>query len=315
MAAAPRIITLIPSATEIVAALGLARHIVGRSHECDFPAEVVALPPLTRPRFSTDQSSAKIHESVSALLDQALGIYALDIETFARLAPTHIVTQTRCEVCSVSLAQVEEAAASLLGARPTILALAPMRLEDVFEDTRRVAQALGVTAEAERRIAEWRARLARLDQMVQPAGARPRGARPRIACIEWCAPLMSAGNWVPELVERAGGRDVLGRAGEHAPVIAADALLEADPDIVVFMPCGYDLERTEADARKLLADSRFGALSAFRAGRVYATDGNAYFNRPGPRLVDSAEILAEIIAPERCRFGHEGRGWRRLSLS
>ena len=310
MAAAPRIITLIPSATEIVAALGLARHIVGRSHECDFPAEVVALPPLTRPRFSTDQSSAKIHESVSALLDQALGIYALDIETFARLAPTHIVTQTRCEVCSVSLAQVEEAAASLLGTRPTILALAPMRLEDVFEDTRRVAEALGVTAQAERCIGEWRARLARLDQMVQPAGARP-----RIACIEWCAPLMSVGNWVPELVERAGGRDVLGRAGEHAPVIATEALLEADPDIVVFMPCGYDLERTEADARKLLAEPRWRALSAFRAGRLYASDGNAYFNRPGPRLVDSAEILAEIIAPERCRFGHEGRGWRRLSLS
>lgn len=306
----PRIVTLIPSASEIVAALGLLEHIVGRSHECDFPPGIETRPALTRPRFPTDRPSAAIHESIRVLLDAALGVYALDAEALARLAPTHIVTQTQCEVCAVSLAQVEAAAAQLVGSKPRIVALAPMRLDDLFEDVRRVACAIDVAERAEALVASWRARLDAVRRAARPGA----GARPRVACIEWCAPLMAAGNWVPEIVALAGGEAALGRAGAHAPVIAAEVLAQAEPDVLVFMPCGFDLARTEDDARTLLADKRLRRLRAVEEGRVFVTDGNAYFNRPGPRLVESVEIMAEILAPDRCRYGHEGTGFLPLRL-
>ncbi len=309
MSGLARIVTLVPSASELVAALGLMERIVGRSHECDFPPGIEARPALTRPRFATDQTSAAIHASVSALLDAALGVYALDADELARLKPTHIVTQTRCEVCAVSLDQVEAAAASLIGERPAIVALAPIGLDDLFHDARRVARALGAEAAAAALIEGWRGRLEAVRRRAADGGPAP-----RVACIEWCQPLMAAGNWVPELVTLAGGRDVLGRAGEHAPRIEPGQLVAADPDVLVFMPCGYGLKRTEAEARALLKEPRLFGLRAVREGEIYITDGNAYFNRPGPRLVDSAEILAEILAPRRARYGYEGRAWRRLLL-
>ncbi|MEE9300184.1 MAG: cobalamin-binding protein [Alphaproteobacteria bacterium] len=305
MKASPiRVVSLIPSATEIVASLGLAERLVGRSHECDWPAEVSHLPALTQPRFTTDRSNAEIHRSVTALLKAALGVYDLDVAELERLKPTHIVTQTQCDVCSVRLEEVEDAVASLSGRRAEIVALAPMRLADLFDDIRRVARALG--AEAEPVVSALEARLARLSAMTAA------GPKPRVACIEWLEPLMAAGTWVPELVEIAGGRCLFAEAGERAPWLEWDTLRNADPDVIVFMPCGFDSARTEAEL--LNAGARWRGLRAGQEGEVYAVDANRYFSRPGPRLIESAEVLAEILRPDLSGFGHEGDGWRRIPL-
>jgi iron complex transport system substrate-binding protein len=305
MKASPiRVVSLIPSATEIVASLGLAERLVGRSHECDWPAEVGHLPALTQPRFATDRSNAEIHRSVTALLKAALGVYDLDVAELERLKPTHIVTQTQCDVCSVRLEEVEDAVASLSGRRAEIVALAPMRLADLFDDIRRVARALGT--EAEPVVGALEARLARL------SATTAAGPKLRVACVEWIEPLMAAGAWVPELVEIAGGRCLFAEAGERAPWLEWGALRSADPDVIVFMPCGFDIARTEAEL--LDASAPWRGLRAAQEGEVYAVDANRYFSRPGPRLVESAEVLAEILRPELPGFGHEGDGWRRIPL-
>ena len=302
----PRIASLVPSATEIVAALGLAGSIVARSHECDWPPAVAQAPACTRARIDTTLPSGTIHEEVGALLGAALSLYDLDTDILRAARPSHIVTQDQCAVCAVDLPVVEAAAAQFLEAPVEIVSLAPMRLGDVWDDIARVGAALGVDA------APVRAGLrARVDAIAE----RARGLRPaRVLAVEWSDPPMAAGNWVPELVAAAGGIDILGAEGGNAPTIGADAVRAADPDAIVLMPCGYDLARTLADGRALLADPAWAGLRAVRAGAVYATDGNAFFNRPGPRLVESLEILVEILHPTHFGFGHEGTGWARLSM-
>ena len=301
---APRIASLVPSATEIVAALGLADSIVARSHECDWPAQVAGAPACTRARIDASKPSGAIHEEVGKLLAAALSLYDLDTGVLRAARPSHIVTQDQCDVCAVGLPEVEAAAAEFLDAPVQIVSLAPMRLGDIWDDIARVGSALGVDAQPVRD--GLRARVAAIAE-------RARALLPkRVLTVEWSDPPMTAGNWVPELVTLAGGIDTLGADGSHSPRITVDAVAAADPDAIVLMPCGYDLPRTVADGRALLADPAWGDLRAARAGAVYATDGNAYFNRPGPRLVESLEILAEIIHPAHFGFGHEGTGWVRM---
>ncbi|PIW30282.1 MAG: cobalamin-binding protein [Rhodospirillales bacterium CG15_BIG_FIL_POST_REV_8_21_14_020_66_15] len=285
-----RVVSLLPSATEIVCALGYADRLVGRSHECDFPPEVEKLPVCTRPRLNLEGSSATIDRRVKAAAAEAVSVYEVLQEPLAACAPDVIITQDQCEVCAVSLADVEAAVRDWTGRAARIVSLTPMTLADVFEDVARVGAALG-PADRGRKVAD---RLAdRAHELTQP----PAGSRPRVACIEWTDPLMAAGNWVPELVEMAGGRDVFGRAGEHAPWITWDDLRTEDPDVIVFMPCGFGLDRSTAEARLLMErHPDFRDLKAARAGRVYATDANSFFNRPGPRLVDSLDMLAAILA-------------------
>ena len=302
---APRIASLVPSATEIVAALGYAESIVARSHECDWPPQVAQAPACTRARIDAHQPSGAIHEEVGKLLAAALSLYDLDTEILRAARPSHIVTQDQCDVCAVGLSEVEAAAAEFLEAPVQIVSLAPMRLGDVWDDIVRVGAALGVDA------APVRAGLqARVAAIAERAGVLP---PKRVLTVEWSDPPMTAGNWVPELVALAGGIDTLGADGSHSPRITIDAVAAADPDSIVLMPCGYDLPRTADDGRALLADPAWSGLRAARAGAVYATDGNAFFNRPGPRLVESLEILAEIIHPAHFSFGHEGTGWQRLT--
>ena len=303
---APRIASLVPSATEIVAALGLADRIVARSHECDWPPEVAQAPACTRARIDAAKPSGAIHEEVGKLLAAALSLYDLDTDILRAGRPSHIVTQDQCEVCAVGLSEVRAAAAEFLEAPVEIVSLAPMRLGDVWNDIARVGAALGVDSAPVRE-----GLLARVDAIAAQAKALP---AKRVVTVEWTDPPMSAGNWVPELVELAGGIDALGAAGENAPFVDIAQVQAADPDAIVLMPCGYDLPRTIEDGRALLADPAWAALRAARAGAVYATDGNAYFNRPGPRLVESLEILAEIIHPSRFDFGHQGTGWRQLTV-
>ena len=300
----PRIVSLIASATEIVCALGFEESMVGRSHECDFPPSVEKLPVCSSSKVDVDGSSRAIDDQVRAIVADALSVYRVDAALLDDLAPTVIVTQTQCEVCAVSLKDVERAVCELVASEPRIVSLEPMALGDVFDDIRTVAAALGRPERAERLNAGL---TARLDAIRERSGAL--GERPVIACIEWIDPLMHAENWVPELVEIAGGRVMLGEAGRHSGYFEFDRMVEADPDVIAVMPCGFDIPRTAAEMPPLAAQPGWSELSAVRNGRVFLTDGNQYFNRPGPRVVESAEILAELLHPEIFDFGHRGSGW------
>ncbi len=304
-----RIVSLLPSATEIVAALGLGAQLVGRSHECDWPPGVAELPVCTRSRVALDGSSAEIHRQVSEFVGQALSIYELDRDMLRALRPTHIVTQDQCEVCAVNLKDVEAALAKDIGNEVEIVSLSPLRLGEVWASIRQAGRALSVDADSYCRTLTGR--IAR----IAAAGRELPGAPPSIATIEWSDPLMAAGNWLPELVAIAGGNNLFGAAGEHSPRLEFDDLSAVEPDILIFMPCGYDLMKTAEEAEQLLQAPTWAALAAVRDSRAFAVDGNAYFNRPGPRLVESAEILAEICYPESHSFGHEGSAWRRLGAS
>lgn len=304
-----RVVSLLPSATEIVAALGFADALVGRSHECDFPDEVAELPVCTEPKVDPAGSSEEIHRSVEALLAQALSVYRVDAERLRALAPSHVVTQVQCDVCAVSLAEVEAALSGWHadGIRPQLTPLNPASLADVFADIERVAAALGAPERGARLTARMRARMETIR-----AAASMRAERPRVVTIEWMSPLMTAGNWMPELVAMAGGDDVFGHAGRHSSWLAWEDLREADPDVILVFPCGFALERVVREAGVLANRPGWEALTAVRSGNVLLCEGNQFFNRPGPRLCETLEILGEILHPGAFAFGHEGTGWVRL---
>lgn len=295
-----RVVSLIPSATEIVAALGLTNCLVGRSHECDYPIDVQQLPICTAPNLDPQGTSREIHNRVEDLLQAALSLYRIHLDTLEQLQPTHIITQAQCEVCAVSLSEVEVAVTQLTQGTPQVISLQPRVLDDIWHDIRQVAESLGV--ESTSTISGLQTRLDTCRQQMY-------SHRPRVACIEWTDPLMAAGNWVPELVEIAGGENLLGQVGQHSPWLSWDELIAADPDIIVLMPCGFDLEQTRAAAQDLSQHPQWPNLRAVQARQVFLTDGNQYFNRPGPRLVDSAELLMEIFHHPVQNAGH---GWERL---
>jgi len=302
-----RIVSLIASSTEIVCALDCGDRLVGRSHECDHPAWVAGLPAVTAPKFEVTVPSREIDSRVRALVEEAVSVYRVDAEALARLAPDLIVTQTQCDVCAVSLRDVEEAVCATLPSRPALLALEPNDLASLWRDMRRVADALGVPERGVQLVTRLQRRMRGIAERLAD---RP---RVRVACIEWIDPPMIAGNWTPELLHLAGATDVLGRPGEHSGPITLDALSAADPDAIFVTPCGFDLARTRAEMPALAAMPGWSGLRAVRDGRVFLGDGNAFFNRPGPRVAETLEILAEALHPGAFRYGHEGRGWERWS--
>jgi iron complex transport system substrate-binding protein len=275
-----RIVTLLPAATEIVCALGLRDQLVGRSHCCDFPEDVAALPALTRARVDSTRPSRELDAEVRRVRQQAMPLYDLDEGRLAALAPDVVVTQEACEVCAVSYDQVADTVRRA-GVPARIVSLQPARLADVVEDVRRVAQACGVRERGEIVALSLDARLR--------AAGRPALSRPRIALVEWLEPLMLAGHWVPEAVEAAGGTYVGPAPGEPAPYASWEELGALRPDALVVAPCGFDLERTRAEA------APHERLLHALAPRVLLMDGNAYWNRPGPRLVDAVETLADWL--------------------
>ena len=278
---------------------------MGRSHECDQPPWVKRLPAVTAPRFDTQAPSGDIDRSVRGLLSQALSVYVVDHEKLAALAPDLLVTQVQCEVCAVSLADVEAAVRAGLPSRPAIVSMKPDTLADVWADMRAIAGALGVPERGVQLVTRLRARMRGIAE-------RTRGrTRPRVACIEWLDPLMAAGNWTPELLALAGADDVLGVAGRHAGAIEFEQLAAADPDAIWITPCGFDLARTRAELAPLVSHPGWTALRAVREGQVFLGDGNALFNRPGPRVAETLECLAEALHPGAFRYGHEGTGWER----
>jgi iron complex transport system substrate-binding protein len=301
-----RIVSLIASATEIVAALGLGDQLVGRSHECDYPPVVDGLPVCSEPKIDVHGTSREIDERVKSLAGDAISIYRVFPDLLRDLRPTHIITQTQCEVCAVSLKDVEQALSQIIGMRPEIVALAPMSLADVWSDIETVGRALGI----ERRANEFVRSLQQNLEAIRDQAARA-SHRPTIACIEWIDPLMAAGNWVPELVEIAGGQSVVGIPGQHSPWLKLDDLVARDPEVIAVMPCGFDIPRTQAEMAALARRPEWSRLRAVRAGRVYLTDGNQFFNRPGPRLVESAQILAEILHPDLFAPSMQNSGWLR----
>ena len=277
---------------------------VGRSHECDYPEQVKSLPVCTRPRISIDADSREIDRQVKESARTSVSIYDVFDDVLASLAPTHILTQIQCEVCAVSLRDVEQALARGIPGKPAIVSLQPDSLDLIWEDFRRVARALDIVEKGESVILELERRMAALSP---PPEAGP---RPRVACIEWMEPLMAAGNWMPELIRMAGGTNLFGEDGRHSPWLTWEELKSADPDVIIIAPCGFDLARTQADLHFMTARPGWNDLCAVRAGRVYLGDGNRFFNRPGPRVVETFEAIVEMLHPEFQETRLRGDAWR-----
>ena len=289
-----RIVSLISSATEMVVALGAQDLLVGRSHECDYPPSIRTLPACTKPLIDVNADSRTIDRQVKNSARNALSIYEVFDDVLERLQPTHILTQVQCDVCAVSLRDVEQSIASRLASAPQLVPLNPASLNDIWTDLRSVGTAVGISAEP--LIASLQDRM---KEYAKPASLR-------VACIEWIEPLMAAGNWTPELIAIAGGLDVFGKPGIHSPWIGWEDLGAENPDVIIIAPCGFDIPRTRAELHWLTAREDFAKLT----GRIYVADGNQFFNRPGPRVLETTQIIAEMLHGETANF--RGIGWETL---
>jgi iron complex transport system substrate-binding protein len=304
-----RIISLLPAATEIVCALGLQQNLVGRSHECDYPEGVSQLPVCSDANMDHNLTSLEIDKRVKEILSDALSVYTVNREKIKELQPDVVITQAQCDVCAVSLTEVEQALENYLDKPAQIISLQPQKLNDIFTDIENVAAALGVAERGAILVEELQERVDIIKHKLKFAESKL-----TVACIEWLEPMMVSGNWIPELVNIAGGVSILAEAGKHSPYVEWVDIRLADPDIIVLMPCGFSIERTMKEVGILLEQPGFAELKAVKNNRVYIADGNQYFNRPGPRIVDSIEILAEIINPKQFIFNYEGSGWIKFDM-
>jgi iron complex transport system substrate-binding protein len=303
-------ISLLPAATEIVAALGLLDRLHGVSHECDFPPAAALLPRVTHcPIHGGALESGEVDRWVRETLESSGTLYRLDEALVRRIAPDLVLTQALCDVCAVDYGSVREFAKTLPGP-PAVLSLDPSTLEEVVGDFERVARAFGEPERAGPVVAGLRARV----EAVRAAAAAA-ASRPRCFVLEWTDPVYAAGHWNPELVALAGGEEVLGRTGEDSRRVPWEEVLASAPEVIVLACCGYPAERTMKDVPALRARPGWADLPAVRAGRVYVVDANAYFSRPGPRLVDSLEILAEVLHPEVFGGRYPDRGVLRVTPS
>jgi len=289
-----RIVSLVPSATEIVFALGLGDQVCGVSHECDHPPEARSKPVITRSLFDPSQmSSEEIDKLVSRHLHEQGKIYEIDLKAFCKARPDVVITQRLCEVCAVAYDDVLKALNSL-SKRPTVIDLDPTCLGDVLNDIIRIGDATDRMNEAEELVASLKDRINRV-------ASRAKGAnrRPRVVCLEWLNPPMASGHWVPEMVDLAGGKEEMGLAGMPAARTDWDSVLSCDPEKLVVMPCGFNLARAAAEASEYLTGRPgLARLRSVNAGEVYAVDANAHFSRSGPRLIDGLEVVGKIIHPE-----------------
>lgn len=286
-----RICSLLPGATEIAFALGLDDQIVGVTHECDHPADAKNKPVMVRSAIdSARMSSREIDEKVTEILRAGKGLYSIDEQAFLDAAPDLILTQGLCDVCALDYNNVVKAA-ELLAKTPRILSLNPHSLADILDDIHRIGEATGRNSDAASLVGDLTARIERI-------GYGAPSYRPRVVCLEWFEPLYTAGHWVPEMVALAGGQDVLGRPGEPSAKVEWDRVVDARPEVLLLMPCGFDTRRAVKESAPLRALPGWNDLPAVKCGNVYALNGNAYFSRPGPRLINGLEILARVIHPE-----------------
>ena len=283
-----RIVSLVPNGTEILFALGAGEHVVGVSHECDFPEEARRRPILTGSALRPGMSAAEVDAAVSAQVGSGESLYTLDEERIAALAPDVIVTQQLCPVCAVSTEQVDGAVRPLPRC-PDVVSLDPKTIGDVFADIRRVGELTDRKTEAEALLRDLQDRL---DAVRSKVSGRP---RPCVLALEWLDPPFAGGHWVPEMIDLAGGLDVFGEPGGHSQRLTWERIAEADPDVIVAMPCGFDEAGAQAQIETISGNPEWESLRAVRAGRVYPVDANGCFSRPGPRLVDGIERLAAIL--------------------
>lgn len=285
-----RICSLVPGATEVVVTLGLGEALVGISHECDFPASIRHIPVMVQPVVDSDGTdSAEIDRQVKTLMSSGLPLYRVDEQALAKARPDIILTQDVCDVCAVTPHALTRAVQSLTP-RPQLVTLAPHSLEDVIEDVERIGSALGVASRGITFAGSLRTRLAAI------RNSSICRSRPRIACLEWLTPLYVGGHWVPDMVEAAGGVDVLGQGGQPSRQVTIDEVRAAAPDIIILMPCGFSLARTISELTALCRNDRAWARLLFSVSKTYGVDAGSYFSRPGPRLVDGVELMAEICA-------------------
>ena len=301
-----RIISLISSATEIVSSLQCMNSLVGISHECDYPESIKKLPVCSEPRFDINGKSIEIDQNIKSLLQEALSIYRVKEDTIRSLKPDIIITQSQCDVCAVSIRDVRIAIEQAIGINPEIISLSPTCLEDVWNDILE----LGIVLEKESIAKDI---VENIKGDISIISKRNKNKDPvSVGCIEWIEPLMFAGNWVPEIIQIVGGLSLFGVVGEHSNWSKYEELYQHDPDKIIFMPCGYNMNKTEAELSNLTRDVRWKSLKAVKANEVYLTDGNQYFNRPGPRLLDSIKIMDDIINNTNV-YNFKNYGWKRLS--
>jgi iron complex transport system substrate-binding protein len=268
---------------------------------------VTTLPVCTRPLIPVSASSAEIDRAVKDRLSAAGSVYEVDAALICDLNPTHIITQTQCKVCAVSLDDVERSFQGELGTTARVISLEPYALRDVFSDIHKVAKACGRRQAGEDLVAELRSRIRSVKKRITAEAHSP-----TVAALEWLEPLMAGGNWVPELIELAGGRNLFGVAGQHSPWMTWDDLVTADPDVIVALPCGFDLARTVTEMHWLTDRPGWRNLRAVISGRVFVCDGNQFMNRPGPRLVESLQAFAEMLHPDLFLPELEHRAWQRF---
>ncbi len=298
-----RVLSLLSSTTEIVYALGCEDFLVGRSHECDYPEKVLKLPVCTRPKFNVDASSKEVDNEVTSILQNALSLYNIDEKLLKELRPDIILTQSQCEVCAVSEKDVIEVVKNIAGITPSIISVEPNCLSDIYKDIITISEALEVKSRGINLVYSLKTRIEKIKKVVEYELV------PTVATIEWIAPLMAAGNWVPELVSMAGAKNLFGEPGKHSPWMKYEDLLEKDPEVIIIMPCGYDIQKSIIEIKTLSKNKDWQKIRAVKNDKVYITDGNQYFNRPGPRLVESLEILVEILNFKKSNFKHNNTAW------
>lgn len=288
-----RICSLLPAATEILCALGLQEAIVGISHECDYPPAIRGRPRLTRSRTTDFGESIGIDQQVRQSLALGEALYVLDEELLDSLRPDLVVTQSLCSVCAVG-SEAASRALQRLSPKPQVVSLHPHSLDALFKEIRLLGRLTSRKAQAEVLVAALVKRIEAVQQAIAASGNPPR----RVVCLEWLDPLMSAGHWVPEMVEVAGGCELLGRQGQPSRRVTADALLKADPEMLILMPCGFSIERTRSELPMLAQSAWWGKLTAVRQGNIRLVDGPAFFNRCGPRTITGIELLASLLHPQ-----------------
>lgn len=301
-----RIVSLLPAATDWLVAFGAADLVAGRSHACDAP-EVAHVPVLTRPTVPTDSDSAAIDRAVHGGLGQGLSLYDVDLGTLRTLAPDLVVTQAQCAACAVDLGTLEQSLADWTGTRPDLFSLEPMTYKGVLDTALRLGRTIGRLPAAMHAVAEGEQRIRRLQDRLGLSRTDDERRYPTVACLEWIEPVMTAAHWTPDLVRLAGGRAVCAEAGAPSRYLDWDDIVDADPDVLAVMACGLSVEKACRDLHHLADRPGWASLRAVRDGRVVVFDGDAYFNRPGPRLVRSVELLAAALHGNRA--GVEAEPW------
>lgn len=305
-----RIISLLPSATEVLYGLGVEKMLVGRSHECDYPSQVDEIPVCSSATVNNEMSSEAINEKVKESLLNAVSVYQLDIELIKSLKPDIVITQSQCKACAVDVEQVEGELQKALGRKVQIIDLAPSSLEEFYEDIMKISDPIDVFGRGKRYVKALKTRIQHIEAITEK-----KKNKPVVAAIEWMEPLMVAGHWMPELIEFAGGTPSITEKGKPSQWIQWEDIQSLNPDVLFIANCGFSIKRTMQEIDLLKSKPGWSELKAVKNNQVYAADGNAFFNRSGPRLVESIEILCDILHPENFMFGHLNRNFIRVDVN